>query len=342
MRRLLFAIPMLLIISLILFTITELAPGDPAGALPLTIPDEVRQAYRASLGLDGPFFERWLKWVRALMWYEPQHGFETLMQKWVSEDFCLGSECIQSQDRVISFSSRSPAVDTIYQRLPKTLWVMTPSLLFGIMLAIPIGIYSAYKQYSAFDNIGSFVSLIGWSMPVYWSGLLLIFLFSVNLGWLPSRYDPTHEVSLFDLGSIGTQMKNIAMPVTVLSFFNAAQFSRFTRASVLENLGLDYVRTARSKGLREFTVVNRHVLRNSMLPVVTLIALSAAGIFSGAILTETVFSINGTGSLLIQALFQADFPMLLTLTFFFAVMRVLFNIIADVLYGVLDPRIRYD
>jgi peptide/nickel transport system permease protein len=334
-RRFLFAIPLLLVISLILFTITELAPGDPAGALPLTIPDEVRQAYRASLGLDGPFIERWLRWVRAIFWYEPQHAIESI------GNFCIG-DCIQDSDRIISFSSRSPAVDTIYDRLPKTLWVMTPSLILGILIAVPIGIYSAYRQYSAFDNVGSFVSLIGWSMPVYWSGLLLIFLFSVKLGWFPSRYDATHEVSWTSLSSLGTQIRNIALPVTVLTFFNAAAFSRFTRASVLDNLSLDYVRTARSKGLSEFLVVNRHVLRNSMLPVVTLIALSAAGIFSGAILTETVFAINGTGSLLVQALFQADFPMLLTLTFFFAVMRVLFNIIADILYGMLDPRIRYD
>lgn len=334
-RRTLFAIPMLLVISLILFIITELAPGDPAGALPLTIPEEVREAYRASLGLDGPFFERWLRWVRAMFWYEPQHAIESI------GNFCIG-DCIASSDRILSFSSRSPAVDTIYARLPKTLWVMTPALIFGIMLAVPIGIYSAYKQYSAFDNVGSFVSLIGWSMPVYWSGLLLIFAFSVNLGWFPSRYDPTHEVEWTKISTIGTQIRNITLPVTVLTFFNAAAFSRFTRASVLDNLNLDYVRTARSKGLTEWLVVNRHVLRNSMLPVVTLIALSAAGIFSGAILTETVFAINGTGTLLIQALFQADFPMLLTLTFFFAVMRVLFNIIADVLYGALDPRIRYD
>lgn len=334
-RRIVFAVPLLLVISLILFTITELAPGDPAGSLPLTIPEEVRQAYRASLGLDGPFIERWLKWVRALFWYEPQNTIETL------GNFCIG-DCIQDSDRIISFSSRSPALDIIWDRLPRTLWVMTPALVFGILLAVPIGIYSAYRQYSAFDNAGTFVSMIGFSMPVYWTGLLLIFAFAVKLGWFPSRFDPSHQVEWTSLSSLGTQIRNITLPVIVLTFFNAAQFARFTRASVLDNLNLDYVRTARSKGLGEFLVVNRHVVRNSMLPVVTLIALSAAGIFSGAILTETVFSINGTGSLLIQSMFQADFPLLLTLTFFFALMRVIFNIVADVLYGVLDPRIRYD
>lgn len=334
-RRFLFAIPMLLVISLILFIIVELAPGDPAGALPLTIPEEVREAYRQSLGLDGPFLERWLKWVRAMFWYEPQHAVESI------GNFCIG-DCIQDSDRIISFSSRSPAVDIIYDRLPQTIWVLGPALLLGLLIAVPVGIYSAYKQYSVFDNVGSFASVVGWSMPVYWTGLLLIFAFSVNLGWFPSRYDSTHEVSLTSLSSWGTQLKQIAMPVTVLTLFNAAAFSRFTRASVLDNLNQDYVRTARSKGLREFLVVNRHVLRNSMLPVVTLVALSAASVFSGAILTENVFVINGTGTLLVQALFQADFAMLQTLTFFFAVMTVFFNIVADILYGVLDPRIRYD
>jgi len=334
-RRFIFAVPMLLLISLVLFTILAAAPGDPAGQLPLTIPAEIREAYRDALGLNDPFFFRWAKWVRAMFWYEPQHAIESI------GNFCIG-DCIQSGDRIVSFSSRSPAVDTIYERLPQTIWVLGLSLLFGILIAIPIGIYSAYKQYSAFDNVGAFVSIIGWSMPVYWTGLILIFIFSVRLGWFPSFYDTTHDVSLTSWSSIWFQFKQLAMPVTVLTFFNAAQISRFTRASVLDNLNLDYVRTARSKGLREFLVVNRHVVRNSMIPVVTLIALSAAGIFSGAILTETVFRINGTGQLLITAIGQADTPMVQTLTFFFAVMTVFFNIVADILYGLLDPRIRYD
>jgi len=190
--------------------------------------------------------------------------------------------------------------------------------------------------------VGSFVSVVGWSMPVYWTGLILIFIFSVKLKWFPSFYDTTHDIQWTSWSSIWFQIKQLIMPVTVLTAFNAAAFSRFTRASVLDNLNQDYVRTARSKGLREFLVVNRHVVRNSLIPVVTLIALSAAGIFAGAILTETVFRINGTGQLLITAIGQADTPMIQTLTFFFAVMTVFFNIVADVLYGLLDPRIRYD
>ena len=334
-RRIVLAVPLLLIISLILFTIFAAAPGDPAGALPLTIPEEVREAYRAALGLNDGFWTQWFKWVRAMFWYEPQHMIESVTNT------CIG-DCISSQDRIISFSSRSPAVDTIYQRLPQTIWVLGLGLLFGIFLAVPIGIYSAYRQYSAFDNAGTFVSIVGYSMPVYWTGQILIFVFSIKLGWFRSFYDTTHDVQFTSWSSIWFQIKQLAMPVTVLTLFNAAGISRFTRASMLDNLNQDYVRTARAKGQREFLVVNRHVLRNSMIPVITLITLSAAGIFSGAILTESVFKINGLGSLLITAIGQADTPMLQTLTFFFALMTVTFNIVADILYGLLDPRIRYD
>lgn len=334
-RRVLFSIPTLLLISLVLFAILAAAPGDPTGNLPLTIPAEVREQVRDNLGLNDPFFFRWLKWVRSVFVYEPMYLFESLTNT------CIG-DCVQDTDRILSWSSRSPALDTIYQRLPQTMWVLGLALLFGTIIAIPIGIYSAYKQYSTFDNVGTVVSLIGFAMPVYWTGLLLIFLFSVKLGWFPSFYDTTHDVEFTSWSSIKTQARQLAMPVGILTLFNAASVSRFTRAAVLDNLNQDYVRTARAKGLREFVVVNLHVLRNSMIPVITLIALSAAGIFSGAILTETVFRINGLGSLLVVAIGQGDFPMLQTLAFFFALLTVAFNLLADILYGVFDPRIRYD
>jgi len=334
-RRVFFSIPTLLLISLVLFAIMAAAPGDPTGNLPLTVPAEVRESIRDNFGLNDPFFLRWLKWVRAMFINEPMYALESMTGS------CFG-ECVQETERIISWSSRSPAIDTIYQRLPQTMWVLGLALLFGTLIAIPIGIYSAYKQYSAFDNVGSVVSLIGFAMPVYWTGLLLIFAFSVKLGWFPSFYDTTHDVQFTDWESIKFQARQLAMPVGILTLFNAASVSRFTRAAVLDNLNQDYVRTARAKGLREFIVVNLHVLRNSMIPVITLIALSAAGIFSGAILTESVFRINGLGQLLIVAISQGDFPMLQTLVFFFAVMTVVFNLIADILYGLFDPRIRYD
>ena len=333
-RRILTGIPTLLIISLILFTLLDLAPGDPTSQVPLTVPAEVRERIRESLGFNDPFLVRWLNWVRLIFINEPIHVFESITNT------CIG-DC-ENRPRIISWSSRSPAVDIIYQRLPQTLWVMGLSLLFGIIISIPIGVISAYKQYSTFDNVGTFVSMVGFSMPVFFSGLMAIFIFSVWLGWFPSFYDTNHQIDWTSWSSIWIQIKQLIMPVGVLTLFNAASLSRFTRASVLDNLNREYVRTARSKGLREWVVMNRHVLRNSMIPVVTLVALSIPGIFSGAIITETVFRINGLGQLLFVSIGQGDLPMVQTLTFIFAFLTVVFNLIADVVYGVLDPRIRYD
>ena len=182
--------------------------------------------------------------------------------------------------------------------------------------------------------------MVGYSVPTFFTGLLAIVVFSVWLGWFPSFYDTTLVVDSWD--TFVDQVKQMIMPVTVLTLFNAAALSRFTRSSVLDNLNEDYVRTARSKGLTENKVVTTHVMRNSMIPVVTLIALSVPGIFAGAIITEQIFRINGLGQLLIISIGQSDVPMVQTLTFIFAVLIVLFNLVADITYGILDPRIRYD
>jgi len=334
-RRTLFAIPTLIIISLIIFAILDFAPGDPASQLPLTIPDEVKQRMREALGLNDPFLVKWLKWNRLMFINEPLH----LLEEWTG--ICIG-ECGTDRDRILSWASRAPAMDIIYQRLPQTLWIMGISFILGTLIAVPIGMYSAYKQYSLFDNVGTLVTMIGFSVPVYFTGILAIIIFAVWLKWFPSFYDTTHEVDWTSWSSIWTQIEQMIMPVSVLTLFNAAALSRFTRASVLDNLNADYVRTARSKGLGERLVVNRHVMRNSLIPVITLIALTIPGIFSGAIITETIFRINGMGQLLITAIGQGDVPMVQTLTFLFAVLTVVFNLIADVLYGLLDPRIRYD
>ena len=177
-------------------------------------------------------------------------------------------------------------------------------------------------------------------MPTFFTGVLLIVIFSVTLGWFPSIYDTTHVVNDWD--SFVFQIRQMVMPVMVLALYNAAQISRFMRASMLDNLNQDYVRTARAKGLGERIVVLSHVLRNSLIPVVTVIALGVPQVFGGAIITEQVFKVNGLGHLLIGAMEANDLPMVQTLTFIFAVLIVLFNLIADILYGILDPRIRYD
>ena len=330
-RRLLFAVPTLIAISFILFALLDLAPNDPTGQLPLTIPAEAREQIRESLGLGQPFHVRYARWMEQFFVNEPLNLIEQ----------AFGVEIGNSEERlrVRSWATRSPVVDLIIERLPQTLWVVGLSYLIGILIAVPIGIISAYRQYSWFDQLGTFVSMIGFSVPTFFTGLLAIIVFSVALQWLPSIYDTTHRVT--DLASFWVQIKQMAMPVMVLALFNAAQISRFMRAAVLDNLTQDYVRTARAKGLRERVVLFIHVLRNSLIPVVTLIALGIPTVFGGAIITEKIFRVNGIGELLITAIQGADIPLVQTLSFLFAVLIVLFNLIADVLYGVLDPRIRY-
>lgn len=331
LRRLLVAIPTLLAISFIVFAILDLAPGDPTGNLPLTIPPEVRAQVRRALGADDPFVIKYLKWARQFFVYEPLALVEN----------ATGLELPgkAQRPRILSWQTRSPVYDLIVQRLPQTLWVVGLAYLFGIVVAIPVGVVSAYRQYSVFDQLGTFVSMLGFSLPTFFTGLLAIIIFSVQLKWFPSIYDTTLVVR--DWPSLLKQVSQMIMPVTVLTFFNASQLSRFMRSSMLDNLSQDYARTARSKGLRERAVVLGHVLRNSLIPLVTLIALGIPGIFTGAIITEQIFRINGIGDLLIRGIYNSDIPLVQTLTFIFAVLIVLFNILADLAYGLLDPRIRY-
>jgi peptide/nickel transport system permease protein len=329
-RRLLLAIPTLLFIALVIYLLLELSPGDPMAQMPMSIPPEVKERMREALGLDQPWWVRFYLWLYQFFVVEPQY--------WI--DGLFGTDLAEGAQRIISFQSKSPVFDIIAERIPQTIWVVGMSYVVGVLIALPIGIASAYYQYSWFDQIGTFISMIGFSVPTFFTGVLLIVIFSVNLGWFPSIYDTTLVVDSW--ATLGQQIKQMAMPVFVLALYNAAQISRFMRASMLDNLGQDYVRTARAKGMHEKVVVLRHVLRNSMIPVVTVIALGVPQVFGGAIITEQVFKVNGLGQLLILAVQGNDIPMVMTLTFIFAVLIVLFNLIADVLYGLLDPRIRYD
>ena len=331
-RRVLIAIPTLLVISFIIFAILDLAPNDPTGNLPMTVPPEVREKIRESLGLGQPMHVRFGKWLVQFCVNEPLN--------FLQEGFGISIGDSENRTRIISWSTRSPVVDLIIQRTPQTLWVVGLSYLFGILIAIPIGIISAYKQYSWFDQVGTFITMVGFSVPTFFTGMVAIIIFSVQLKWFPMIYDTTLEVNNWD--NFILQVKQMLMPVSVLALYNASQLSRFMRASILDNLNLDYVRTARAKGRSEQVVLLIHVLRNSLIPVVTLIALGIPTIFSGAIITEQIFRVNGLGQLLIVAIEGADVPLVQTVTFLFAVLIVLFNLIADVIYGILDPRIRYD
>ena len=330
LRRLLTAVPTLLLIAAIIFLLLDAAPGDPMGDQPLTIPPEVREQMRMALGLGEPLHVRFGLWLWQCFVVEPL----------VLAAHLFGTDWSEGRARIISWQFKSPVMDVIVQRIPQTLWVVGLAYVVGVLIALPIGIVSATRQYSVFDQIGTFVAMVGFSVPTFFTGVLLIVVFSVNLGWFPSIYDT--QLVVDDWPSFVQQLRQMALPVFVLALFNAAQISRYMRASMLDNLSQDYVRTARAKGMGERTVVLRHVLRNSMIPVVTVIALGVPTVFGGAIITEQVFKVNGLGQLLITAINANDLPMVQTLTFMFAILIVLFNLIADVLYGVLDPRIRYD
>jgi peptide/nickel transport system permease protein len=312
-RRLLIAIPSLLGISVILFVILALAPGDPFGELTTNpaIPPEVRANLRASLGLDDPIHERYFSWLLALL----------------------------KGDWGYSFVSRSPVADLILQRLPTTLVVIGISQVLAIAIALPVGIFAAMRPYSIFDQIANTLAFVGFSLPTFFTGLLLILLFSITLDWLPFVYRTNIEATGWNWW--WEQFRQTVMPVLVLGMFQGAALVRFVRSAVLDVIRLDYVTTARSKGLTEGRVVIKHVVRNAMIPVVTLLALQMPAVFGGAIVTEQIFRVPGIGSLLIASILANDTPVIMAITFVTAALVILFNLLADILYGWLDPRISY-
>jgi len=313
LRRLTFALPSLLGISLILFALLALAPGDPFGELATNpnIPPEVREALRIKFGIDDPILIRYFHWLVAML-----HG-----------------------DWGFSFASRVDVDRLILQRVPTTLYVVGTAQLLALAVALPVGTFAAMRPYSLFDQVANTFAFIGFSLPTFFTGLLLILIFSVNLGWLPFVYR-------VDIAANGWQwywefFKQAIMPITVLGLFQAASYTRYVRSAVLDVIRLDYVTTARSKGLAERKVIVKHVVRNALIPVVTLVALQMPSVFGGAIVTEQIFRIPGIGSLLISAILANDTPVIMAVTFVFACLVVLFNLLADIIYGWLDPRISY-
>jgi peptide/nickel transport system permease protein len=314
LRRILIAIPTLLVISFVIFMVLDLAPGDPLAqfALNPAVPESTRELIRHQLGIDQPWYIQYYKWLTAML--QGNFGF--------------------------SFSTKAPVVDLLVQRLPQTLQVVGLAYLIAVCVAIPIGILSAVKQYSIFDQTATIFSFIGSSVPSFFTGILLILIFAVSLGWFPIVYSSTLQI--VDWSSLIQQTRQMVLPVTVLFIQQTAAFTRFTRSAMLDNLPLEYVRTARSKGLGEQIVIWRHVVRNSLIPVITLIALGIPTIFGGAIVTENLFRVNGIGQLLISSIQNNDTPVVMAITFIFAILTILFNLVADILYGILDPRVRYE
>jgi peptide/nickel transport system permease protein len=313
LRRLLIAIPGLLGVSVILFVLLALAPGDPFGELATNpnVPAEVGAALRAKFGLDDPIWLRYLRWLMAML--QGDWGF--------------------------SFASRIDVDTLILQRLPVTLFVIGSSQVLALLVALPVGVYAATRPYSIFDQIASTLAFIGFSLPTFLTGLLLILVFSINLGWLPFVFRA--DIAVTGWHWYWEQFRQSIMPVVVLGLAQGASWTRYVRSAVLDVIRLDHVTTARSKGLAERVVIVKHVVRNALIPVVTLVALSMPFVFGGAIVTEQIFRIPGIGSLLISAIQANDTPVIMAVLFVFAGLVILFNLIADILYGWLDPRIAY-
>jgi peptide/nickel transport system permease protein len=311
LRRILIAIPSLLGISAVLYTVLALAPGDPFGELAANpnVPPEVSAALRIKFGLDDPVLVRYVRWLLAML-----HG-----------------------DWGFSFVSRINVGTLILQRLPVTLFVIGSAQILALAIAIPIGIYAAVRPYSVFDRITSALAFAGFSLPTFFTGILFILLFSITLNWLPFVYRA--DINAEGWQWYWEQFRQSIMPVSVLGLFQGASLVRYVRSSALDVARLDYVTTARAKGLGERRVVIRHVARNALIPVVTLVALQMPAIFGGAIVTEQIFRIPGIGSLLISSILANDTPVVMAVTFIFACLVVIFNLIADILYGWLDPRI---
>jgi peptide/nickel transport system permease protein len=208
-----------------------------------------------------------------------------------------------------------------------------------MLIAFPLGIISAIKRYSIFDQVATTFAFLGFSLPPFFTGLLFIIIFSVQLNWFPFIYNSTLEVTNWQ--TLIEQIKQSIMPISVLALYQSAVLMRFIRSSMLEQLNQDYVRTAYAKGLPNFNVIQGHVLRNALIPVVTLIALDIPSLFTGALITEQIFRIPGIGALLVESIYRSDTPVVMAITFIYAILVVIFNLIADLLYGILDPRIQY-
>ncbi|HVQ03190.1 MAG TPA: ABC transporter permease [Burkholderiaceae bacterium] len=313
LRRLMIAVPSLLGISVVLFTVLALAPGDPFEELATNpnVPAEVRVMLRAKFGLDDPVWQRYVRWLAAMV--QGDWGY--------------------------SFISRVDVDTLIAQRVPVTLAVIGLSQLLALAVALPVGIISAVKPYSWFDRVASTLAFVGFSLPTFFTGILLILIFSIKLDWLPFVFRA--DISASGWAWWWEMLKQSIMPICVLGLFQGASWTRYVRSAVLDVVRLDYVNTARAKGLAERAVILKHVVRNALIPVVTLVALQMPAVFGGAIVTEQIFRIPGIGSLLIDAILRNDTPVIMSVTFVLSCLVIAFNLIADLLYGWLDPRISY-
>jgi peptide/nickel transport system permease protein len=337
----------LLISTMAIFALLTAAPGGPLDGLRMRsssardrVSTEDIKRLEKMLGLDKPAYLRYVVWLLGDDWLSgdlkgERHGV-------LRGDWGESWKVAQSQEVMMLIKSR----------LPNTLILMGTSLLLSLAVAIPIGIFSAVKQYSKLDYVVTMGSFVGLSMPVFWFGIMLILVFALKFKEWGLPYLPTGGVAAvrtYVIPGLGTvqpgtlldRVLHLLMPTVVLSLLYMASWSRFTRASMLEVLRQDYVRTARAKGLIERIVITKHALRNALIPVITIIALQLPGLFTGAIMTETVFAYTGMGRLYYDSMTQSDWPIVMVILFITAILYVLSSLVADVTYAVIDPRIQY-
>ncbi len=308
-------IPLLVGVSLISFFVMHLAPGDPTALFTDPNIDPIELArIRANWGLDKPIIIQYFYWLGNAL----RGNFGN------------------------SYMTGQPVINEIFERLPNTLLLMIFSYILTLIITIPLGVISAVKKNSWFDNAVTVLSFAGMATPSFWLGLMLMLLFAVRLGWLPAvgMYDPL----ITDNGWMARLLdvvRHMVLPLTTMTLLSLAGITRYQRAAMLEVLNQDFIRTARAKGLPEKVVIFKHALRNALIPIVTILGLSLPGLFGGAFIIETIFAWPGMGRLGVMAIFQRNYPLIMGIVVFSAVLIMLGNLLADIGYAIVDPRIRY-
>jgi len=338
LRRFGQAIPQLFIISIILFMLMQ-AFGDPVATLGARTPPkpEDKERLRRMLGLDQPAYIQYFTWLVGNDWQKIDLDGDGMPETYGKRKGILRG------DWGNSLVTRRPVLEMIGDRLPNTLLLMITAEIIIIILSLALGLYSALRPYSFFDNLVTGLSFVGYSMPVFWLALMLMYIFAVNFRKSGLPYLPT--VGMFDprVGKTpGQLIHHMILPVTTLATISIAGYSRYVRSSVLEVLSQDYVRTARAKGVRTVYVVLRHALPNAILPFITLIGLDIPFLLAGAVVTERIFAWPGMGRLFIDHTARADFPVLMGILMLISIVVVIFQIITDVVYSFVDPRIRLE